>query len=171
MSHAASGEHAQFRARAEHAFLPATRARGMLMDGGLSLAIHHRPSIPSSAENMLMSEVQHVTEPFDGGGLGVFPLLRRHNDLLVSPRAPSPDAGLLLGSSRGSSSERIRPSPRAAAREHLTENRLPRGSILVTTSCISPGWVSVPAGQWRLRSIRLPEGCWFQGSRGKRAPN
>lgn len=110
MSHAASSEHAQFnpgRARAEHAFPPATRARGMLMDGGLSLAIHHRLSIPSSAENMLTSEVRHVTEPFDGGRLGVFPPLRRHNDLLVSPRAPSPDAGLLLGSSRGSSSERI----------------------------------------------------------------
>lgn len=110
MSHAASSEHAQFnpgRARPEHAFPSATRACGMLMNGGLSLAIHHRLSIPSSAENMLTLEVRHVTEPFDGGGLGVFPPLRPHNDLLVSPSAPTPDAGLLLGSRRGSSSEHI----------------------------------------------------------------
>lgn len=53
MSHAASSEHAQFnpgRAWSEHPLPSATRARGMLMNGGLSWGIHHRLSIPSSAE-------------------------------------------------------------------------------------------------------------------------
>lgn len=110
MSHAAPSEHAQFnpgRVRSEHLFPSATQAGGMLMNGGLSLAIYHRLSIPSRAENMLTLKVRHVTELFDGGGLGVFPPLRHHNDLLISPSTTSPDAGLLLGSSHGSSSERI----------------------------------------------------------------